>query len=209
MDPIEKLTQLFREFPGIGPRQARRFTYFLMTKNKGYTDELVRLISNINKEVIICSSCHRFFPVGSRPDVKKCSICRDSARDTSSLMIVSKDVEMDAIERSKAYQGLYFVLGGNVPILDKNPETKVRAQELSNRVQNDISNGTLKEIVVSLSATTEGEHTADFIRSLLKPLIEQSATPIKITVLGRGLSTGSELEYSDSETIRSALSGRK
>lgn len=209
MDPIEKLSQLFKEFPGIGPRQARRFTYFLMTKNKGYTDELVRLIGSISKEVTTCSKCYRFFPITSRTDVKECSICRDTHRDATFLMIVSKDVDMDAIERSKAYQGLYFVLGGNVPILDKNPETKIRSRELSDRITQDITTGTLQEIVLSLNATTEGEHTADFVRALIKPLIEKSAQPIKITVLGRGLSTGTELEYSDSETIKSALSGRK
>ena len=197
MDPIEKLTQLFKEFPGIGPRQARRFTYFLMTKNKGYTDELTRLIGSINREVITCAKCYRFFPVSTRVDLKEFSICRVSDRDVSKLMIVSKDVDMDAIERSKAYQGLYFVLGGNVPILDKNPETKIRSAELTERIKNDIGAQTLREIVLSLSATVEGEHTADFVRSLIKPLIETAATLISVTVLGRGLSTGTELEYSD------------
>jgi recombination protein RecR len=209
MDPIEKLSQLFKEFPGIGPRQARRFVYFLMTKNRGYTDELVRLIQNISKEIITCARCFRFFPLNIKLQSNECSICRTTNRDASLLMIVSKDVDMDAIEKSKEYNGLYFVLGGNVPILDKEPHTKIRSQALSERITRDVASGVLKEIILSLNATAEGEHTGDYVRSLLKPLIDKSVVPVKITVLGRGLSTGSELEYSDSETIRSALAGRK
>jgi recombination protein RecR len=123
-------------------------------------------------------------------------------------MIVSRDVDLDAIERSHLYHGKYFVLGGSVPILDKEPEVHIRLKELVARL-NVMVGKDLGEIVLSLSATPEGDHTVDFLKSTIKEKVPAiGAKNIKITVLGRGLSTGSELEYADSETIRNALESR-
>jgi len=201
MDPISKLTEYFREFPGIGPRQAKRFVYFLLTKNPSYLEEISRLILIIKKNIKVCSSCFRFYQNDSTINV--CNICSDQNRDQNQLMIVSRDIDFEAIEKSKFYNGYYFVLGGTIPILDKEPEKKIRLNELLNR----LNNSKFSEIILSLNANTEGENTADFIKDCIKnkfPDRDQT-----ISVLGRGLSTGTELEYSDADTIKNALKNRE
>ena len=197
MDPLSRLTEYFREFPGIGPRQAKRFVYFLMTKNSSYLDTLAKLILEIRKNIRVCSLCFRFYQDGSS---KVCPTC--SNRNESQLMIVSRDVDFAVIEKSKVYNGYYFILGGVIPILDKEPEKRVRLQELTERIKK----GDFKEIILSLNATADGEHTADFIKNYIK---EKVFGDITVSILGRGLSTGAELEYSDADTIKNALKNRE
>jgi recombination protein RecR len=200
MDPISKLAEYFREFPGIGPRQAKRFVYFLLTRNRDYLDEISRLILEIKKNIKVCSSCFRFYQENTSGNI--CNICRDPSRDHTLLMIVSRDVDFEAIEKSHTYNGIYFILGGNIPILDKEPEKRVRLRELNEK----ISKGNFKEIILSLNANNEGEHTGDFLKGYIKENFQNR--DIKISLLGRGLSTGSELEYIDRDTIKSALENR-
>lgn len=200
MDPISKLTEYFKEFPGIGPRQAKRFVYFLLTKNPSYLEEISRLILSIKKSIRVCPLCFRFYQDENR---SSCSICSNQNRDQNQLMIVSRDIDFEAIEKSKFYNGYYFILGGTIPILDKEPERKVRLNELFNR----LSTTSFNEIILSLNANAEGEHTADFIKDYLKNKFPDRN--ITISVLGRGLSTGTELEYSDADTIKNALKNRE
>ena len=117
-------------------------------------------------------------------------------------MIVSRDVDFESIEKSKSYNGYYFILGGSIPILDKEPEKRVRLRELVERIKK----GKFKEIILSLNSTADGEHTADFIKNYIK---EKMGADLTVSVLGRGLSTGAELEYSDSDTIKNALKNRE
>lgn len=133
-----------------------------------------------------------------------CDICADDSREKSKLLVVAKDVDLDNIERSESYEGYYFVLGGLVPVLDKNPEARIRQRELLSEV---VKNLNITEIIIALSATVEGDHTVEHLRSVLKTASEPRG--IKISVLGRGLSTGTELEYSDMDTIKNALKHRE
>lgn len=197
MDPISKLTEYFKEFPGIGPRQAKRFVYFLLTRNSAYLEDVARLITEIKKNVKMCSSCFRFFQSNTGT---VCPICADTTRNTEQLMLVSRDVDFEAVEKSKVYNGYYFILGGTIPILDKEPERRVRLNELKNK----ISKINPKEIIISMSITADGENTTNYLKDFIKEISQE----IKISILGRGLSTGSELEYSDKETIKSALENR-
>jgi recombination protein RecR len=203
MDPVSKLIELFSEFPGIGPRQARRFAYFILTRNNGFLDDFVKNITAAKKSLRVCSSCQRFFTSTntSGSASKMCSICSDDTRDHTSLMIVARDSDFEAVEKSGVYRGLYFVLGGIVPILEKEPEKRVRLAELKKRVQ-----GLPLEIILSMSVTPDGEHTADVVKAFLEK--NAASSKIKITLLGKGLSTGTELEYSDTETLKNALKNR-
>lgn len=200
---IERLVERFRQFPGIGPRQARRFVYFLLTRNREYLEELSELITNIKHEVHICPSCMRFFANSKSPT---CSICVDYNRDSSLLLVTEKDVDLDNMEKSGAYHGFYFVLGGTIPILEKSPESRVRLKELLVKVAENSEKQNLKEIILAFSVNAEGEHTISTLREALEPLRQKYS--FKITTLGRGLSVGSELEYADKETLDSALTGR-
>lgn len=205
MDHLNRLHDLFKQFPGIGPRQARRFVYFLLGTNEGYRSALAREILELSSRVTICSSCYRFFDKKSL-ETNQCAVCRDESRDKESLMIVAKDVDLDAIEKSKVYQGYYFVLGNSLSLIDRDPESKVRTKELILAIERRLKTG-LTEIILALSLNTEGEHTREFVENLIAPLV--NAHKLKVSILGRGLSTGTELEYSDAETIKNALIGRK
>lgn len=203
MDALDKLTEIFKKFPGIGPRQAKRFVYHLLQENDEDIAELINSISNVKKGVSVCDKCYRYFENKNKDRAIPCSICSNSTRDTSTLMIVAKDIDLQAMERSRAYNGLYFVLGNTVPILEEEPHKKIRQGELIYRVE-ELTD--LKEIIIATSVNTEGEHTAFYLNTLLKPYKEKR--DFKITTLGRGLSTGTELEYSDGDTLKSALENR-
>ncbi len=203
MDAINKLIEYFTEFPGIGPRQSKRFVYFLLTRDQGYLNELSGLIAEIRKNIRACAQCMRFYTLDAS-NSPLCSICKDPKRDASLLMLVSRDVDLETIERSHFYNGYYFVLGGTVPILEKNPDQRIRQRELLRMIETKKEK--LKEIILSMNANADGENTSDYLRQLLAPLSEAG---IKISILGRGLSTGTELEYSDSDTIKNALKNRE
>ena len=205
MDSTQKLIELFKEFPGIGPRQAKRFVYYLLTRPNGYASELSKLIGEVKSGVTSCSSCFRFFTKnGSASQI--CPICRDEKRDKKTLMIVSHDVDFENIERTGSYSGYYFILGGTVPILEKTPEKRIRQKDLLARTVLAKESG-LEEIIIALNYNPEGENTLTYLSQILRPLAEKSS--IKISTLGRGLSTGTELEYSDSDTIKNALKNRQ
>lgn len=195
MNSIDRLTELFKSFPGIGPRQAKRFVYYLLSRNGSYSDELTRAIQNLKAEIAQCSSCLKFF-VKTQHEAKSCSICSDESRDSSQLCIVPRDIDLEAIEKSGSYKGYYFVLGGVVPILEKEPEKKIRIEELEARVKKDTN---IKEIILAMNANQDGEHTAEYLREKFKN------TSIVFSELGRGLSTGIELEYADPETLKNAF----
>ena len=201
MNPIDKLTELFKEFPGIGPRQAKRFVYFLLLKNQGYVNELASLIPEIKKSVTICDSCFRYFPRNESQN-NTCKICLDKNRDSSLLMVVSRDTDFDAVQKSHQFKGFYFILGGIVPVMEDNHQKFIRLRELKESIGKRKESG-LQEVILALNATTEGDFTTDLLKKELKDF------DIKISTLGRGLSTGTELEYSDKETILNALNNRK
>jgi len=209
MDAHRHLEELFAHFPGIGPRQAKRFVYYLLSKSSSYIHDFTSIINELKKSTFVCTSCHRIFfsspsTINHKP-LTICSICSDPSRDHTSLMVVARDSDFESIEKSAAYKGLYFILGGTIPILDKEPEKKIRLEKLLERVSH--SNPQFKEIILSLNTTPEGEHTAEIVKGALEKVTGLNKT--KISILGRGLSTGAELEYVDAETIKSALSNRK
>jgi len=203
--PINSLTELFRKFPGIGPRQARRFVYYLLSVDQSYLDQLSEKIKNLKKEIKQCQHCGRYFNNGYNPKNYLCKICVDENRDKKYLMIVEKDADLEAIEKSGSYTGYYFILGGTIPILDQQPENHVRFVPLLEEIKKRQPAG-LTEIIIALSITTEGDHTADWLAQKLAPLAQE--LKFKISFLGRGLSTGSELEYADADTIKNALTNR-
>lgn len=208
MNPLDKLAELFKEFPGIGPRQARRFAYFLLTRNNSFITDLTQTIKKLREDIKICISCFRYFSL-ENVNEDQCFICRNPNRDTTSLMIVSRDNDVDHMEKTGLYNGLYFVLGGSLPILEKEPEKRIRLKELLASIQikcskSDITH--LKEIIIALDLNPEGEYTEIFLKRALTPLSE--IHKFKISTLGRGLSTGTEIEYSDAETLKNALKNR-
>jgi recombination protein RecR len=121
-------------------------------------------------------------------------------------MVVEKDIDLDNIEKSGVYNGIYFVLGGTIQIFEKHPGELIRSKKLLEIVKKRAEKESLKEIILALSLTTDGENTMRYLSSLLEPIAKQYH--LRISTLGRGLSTGIELEYSDVDTIKNALQNR-
>ena len=209
MDIVDKLTEIFKEFPGIGERQARRFVYFLMSRNGSYAENLSMLITDLKKEVRQCGECFRFFIIKNGKN-KICDVCADVNTDSSILMIVEKDSDLESVKKSRVYHGKYFILGGLVPIVEKNTKSRVRIEELKTKIAQSKTLGkanNLQEIILAFSLNPQGNHTDSYVREQLKDIAEKS--DIKISSLGRGLSTGTELEYSDNDTLKNALKNRQ
>lgn len=204
MNIIDELTEVFRKFPGVGPRQAERFVYYLLKQKKDYLVKFSKLIPELNQKVKNCDFCKRFY-ISEYDDKKNiCNICSDNGRNSEHLMIVARDVDLISIEKSNTYNGYYFVLGGLVPVLDAEPSKKIRLNELTNEITR--KKEILKEVIIALSANPEGDNTAEIVKKEIRKILDY--TNIKISTLGRGLSTGTELEYSDKETIKNALKNR-
>ncbi|OGG42010.1 hypothetical protein A2837_02275 [Candidatus Kaiserbacteria bacterium RIFCSPHIGHO2_01_FULL_46_22] len=204
MNSLDKLTGYFEHFPGIGARQARRFAFHILTMQKEESLELASLISSIKDNVIECASCRRFFSKsGGTADV--CDICMDINRDRGKLLVVERDTDIRSIERSGVYDGLYFVLGGTVPLLESRENNKLRGGGLKRVVEARLAED-LSEVILGFSINPDGENTGRFVEAVLKEI--PGSDKLKISHLGRGLSTGSELEYADPETLKNALQNR-
>lgn len=203
MDIIDKLTEVFKEFPGIGERQAKRFVYFLMSRSPSYSENLSRLILELKKEIAQCKECFRFFIATNGKD-KLCEICGNTNIDSSTLLVVEKDSDLESIRKSRVYSGKYFILGGLVPIVEKTTKSRVRIEELKQKLSRETD---LTEIILAFSISPQGDHTDTYVRTELKDIAEKSN--IKISSLGKGLSTGTELEYSDNDTLKNALKNRQ
>lgn len=202
MNPLDKLIASFEKFPGVGARQAKRFAFHVLTLPEAETTELAKLINELKGSVIECVSCHRFF-VSHQGDT--CGICSSSNRNHNRLLVVERDSDIQSIERAGVYDGLYFVLGGTAPLLNSKDNKKLRAGALKATVETRIPHG-LQEIILGFSINPDGENTARFVESTLQEVIDTH--DITLSHLGRGLSTGSELEYADPETIKNALQNR-
>lgn len=207
MTPLDKLIAYFEKFPGIGGRQAKRFAFHVLTLKREQVEELASLITSLPQSVNECVSCHRFFSHQRHTtDNNLCPICADNTRDHSKLILVARDVDIQAIERSGIYDGLYFVLGGTVPLLNSTEEnSRLRTPAFRALITQKLKSG-LKEVILAFAINPDGENTGRYIENVLKEI--PGTSTLKISALGRGLSTGSELEYADPETIKNALRNR-
>lgn len=198
MNSIEKLTTIFKRFPGIGPRQARRFVYFLLSQKQSYIEELLREIQTLRSNTTQCSECFIYFTRDNFSEL--CETCSRSDTDTSTLLIVSKDVDVEAVKKADIYKGRYFVLGGTLPFLEKNPEEHIRSIELQKYIQRNSQ--TLNEVIFALPVTPEGDNTRKYLLDSIR------FDSVLTKTLGRGLSTGIEIEYSDTDTIVNAFKNK-
>lgn len=194
---IKRLIDVFSKFPTIGPRTASRFVYYIIKLSNEDFNNLLISLTELRKKIKTCPFC--FNPFEENGNVL-CPICSDKSRDKSVLCIVEKENDLLSIEKTKKYKGIYFILNGTLSGLNEKDIEKIRIKELEQRLK---KMNNLKEIIIALNPTPEGETTALYLERKLKTM------PIKTTRLGRGLPAGGELEYADEETLESALEGRK
>ncbi|MFH1181173.1 MAG: recombination mediator RecR [bacterium] len=193
---IQKLIDLFSKFPTVGPRTASRFVFYLKGLKKEEIENLLNSVAALRNKVKVCPDCFNSFETEN----ELCAVCADSRRNKSLLCVVSSEIDLEAIERIKKYNGFYFILGGQVSKLRRDDIEKLRIKELEERIKN---RSEIQEIILAFSSTTEGEATALYLERTLKSLNKKTSR------LGRGLPVGGELEYADEETLSSALDGRR
>lgn len=207
MNPTDRLTELFMRFPGIGPKQAKRFVYFLLREHSHYKEQLIKALEELKFTGKQCEKCYRFYGDRNADQNKKCcDICSSPSRETTSLMVLEKELDLDAIEKTGSYNGLYFILGGLVPPLTEKPSEIIRIRELTSAIHTGISNETLKEIIFALPVTDYGDTTTEYIEKTIKQIV--GIDTIKLSHLARGLSSGLELEYVDRDTFTQAFDRR-
>ena len=194
-ETLASLIMLFKRFPGIGLRQAERFARFLSRQDTQYVQHLTEAIIALHRVSKQCPQCF----IRHQQQTTKCSVCEQG--HTNTLIIVEKDVDaaMLAASASAVIQGYYFILGGLIPIANSE-QTSARVPQLITSVETHNP----KEIIIALAVHPDADHTARHLSNLLK----QQFPDITITTLGRGLSSGSEVEYSDPETLINALTHR-
>lgn len=196
-DRINKLSQLFLKFPGIGERQARRFAFFILSQKSEYVKELTEEMKKVREDIKECPKCFRLYS----GENNFCDICADKKRDNSKIIVVEKQADIEAIERT-TYNGLFFILNGLIPIIEKKIVAKTRLERLNERIKDD---NALKEVILAFPLTPNGDHTDSFLKEHIKELNPNLST----TSLGRGLSMGSEIEYIDPKTLEISLKKRE
>lgn len=210
--PIQNLVEFFLKFPGVGPRQAARFVFYLLREDPERVSGLALAIGRLHSEVRLCTQCYKTFDTNHGPRggtaAELCELCRNSRRDARQILVVEKEVDLENIERTRKYAGLYHVLGGTVSPLDSSAPAKLHLRELFERIQKRAADGGAVELILATNATAEGDATALYLERVFAPLKSQHPG-LRLSRLGRGLTTGSELEYADDVTITTALENRK
>lgn len=205
MDSIEKLKNIFKNFPTVGQRTAGRFVYYLAKLPKEKVDELISAIQELKNKIKLCQFCFQPFEVLQNEDL--CQICSNPGRNKNLLCIVEKEADLITIENTKKYNGLYFILGGTVALMRKEDISQLRLEEFKKRIKPfDAAQGQgFAEIIIALNPTPEGKTTSVLVEQAIKEINPNS----KITHLAKGIPVGGELEYADEETLESAFEGRK
>lgn len=190
---IEKLTKIIAKLPALGSRSARRIVLQLLKKKETTMLPLIAALQEVADNVKKCPVCGNF------DTAEPCSVCQDSARDRETVCVVQDVADLWAMERVGLYRGQYHVLGGILSALDGVTPDDLNIEGLFSR----LSDGTIKEIILALPATIDGQITAHYLLSKLKEF------PVKVTTLAQGIPLGAELDYMDDGTIQLALSARK
>ncbi len=190
---IENLITEFKKLPGIGEKTAERFVFHLLGRGRDAATRLGDALFALERTILVCMTCR------SVSESDPCRICRDPARRNDELCIVADQQGLTAIERTGAYRGKYFVLGGLLsPIEGVTPET-LGIDQLDHRLQG----GVIRELLLAVNPTIEGEATMAY-------LSRRYATSLpRVTRLARGLPRGADLEYADEVTLSDALVGRR
>ena len=190
---LEKAVQEFSKLPGIGRKTALRLVLNLLRREEDEVLQFTETIARMRQEVKYCRICHNI----SDSDV--CPICSDPRRDTATICVVENIQDVMAVENTQQFQGLYHVLGGVISPMDGIGPGDLEIDSLVERVRE----GGVKEVILALSSTMEGDTTNFYIFRKLAPFTE-----VKLTIIARGISVGDELEYTDEVTLGRSILNR-
>lgn len=192
-EPVARLIEEFGRLPGIGPKSASRLTFFLLRTEEGQAQALAEALLALKEQVRFCARC---FNISVE---ELCPICASPNRDGSKVCVVEQPLDVIAIERSHVYRGVYHILHGHLAPLEGIYREDLKIEELLDRVRSE----PIEEVILATNPNTEGEATAALIHRDLVPL------GVRVTRPARGLPTGGDLEWADTETLGSALEGRR
>ncbi len=200
---IQNFIKIFSQIPSIGPRQATRISFWLLHQNKDSQDKFQNALNDLLKKTSLCPEC--FFTFDNSQGEKLCEICRNLRRNHSLLCIVEKETDLISLEKTNQYHGIYHILGGLLSALEEKKKDQITVNALLNRIKkNEKTSHPIKEIILALSSTSDGNLTTYYLEKEIKKLNPK----IRITKLGRGLPHGGEVEFADAETLTNALEGR-
>lgn len=191
--PLDMLTEQFRRLPGIGIKTARKLAYYMVQQPPESIEAFISAVRNAKEHMHFCSIC---FNLSSQDP---CPICSDESRDKSTICVVETPQDVQAIERSGDYHGLYHVLHGALSPLDGIGVDDLRIKELLQR----LGNTEVKEVIIATDPDVEGEATALYLARLLK------TAGIRVTRIARGLPMGGDIEYADEATLAGAVANRQ
>ncbi|MBI4592458.1 recombination protein RecR [Candidatus Uhrbacteria bacterium] len=191
---MSNLVAAFARLPGVGPKTALRYVFYLLSQPTFDLEVMARALIQLGERIKTCPRCYTY------TERETCEICQDPKRDASLLCVVEEARDISTIEATGMYNGFYHVLGGTLnPIEGMTPDT-IRYRQLRDRLE---SQQDIREIILALSPTTQGEATILFLQKSLAPLGRS------MTRLARGLPLGATLEFADEVTLGDALKGRK
>jgi recombination protein RecR len=190
---IDHLVQLLAKLPGLGPRSARRAAFFLLKRRQSLLEPLAAALAAAARDIRTCSIC------GNLDTADPCAICHDPKRDAGLVCIVEDLADLWAVERTGAYKGRYHVLGGTLSALDGIGPEDLHIDALAARAHQ----GGIREAILALNATVEGQTTAHYITDRL------AGAPVQISRLAHGVPVGGELDYLDEGTLAAALAARQ
>ncbi len=190
---IERLIQLFARLPGLGPRSARRAVLHLIQKRESLMQPLAAALAQAATEIHACGLC------GNLDSHDPCAVCRDPRRDPAMICVVEQVSDLWALERSGAFKGRYHVLGGTLSALDGRGPEQLRVDALLVRAREP----QVREVILALSATVDGQTTAHYLADRL------SGLDLAVTALAHGVPVGGELDYLDDGTLTAALKARR
>jgi len=194
MKSLDRLIRAWRRLPGVGPRQAERFTDYFLRASDGEVEEFINALVQMKKDVQLCPVCFAYTEGGL------CPICRDQDRDGSLLCVVEDPQDIEAIEKTGAYKGLYHVLHGAISPLAGRGAEQLKVRELLARVEN--ADPAVREVIMATDPDNEGETTALYLADLLRGKVGQ------ISRIGYGVPLGGDLDYLDELTLGHSLKGR-
>ena len=189
---LERAVGEFSKLPGIGRKTALRLVLHLLKQSESSVDGFADAVSHVRKDIKYCRVCHNI------SDTEVCPICSDTRRDTTTVCVVENVQDVMAVENTQTYRGLYHVLGGIISPMDGVGPADLEINSLGERV----AGGDIKEVILALSSTMEGDTTNFYISRLLKPY------QVKVSVIARGISVGNELEYTDEVTLGRSIVNR-
>ncbi|MEK7111372.1 MAG: recombination mediator RecR [Patescibacteria group bacterium] len=196
---IQDLTNQFERLPGIGPKTAQRLTFYLLHVPQNVLDEFSKSVVELKRGTVQCSVCQNV------AEVDPCPICSDSGRDKSVLIVVEHPLDVFVVERAGVFGGVYHVLHGLISPLENIGPDELFIKELLGRLKDD----KIREIVLGLNPTMEGEATALYLKNKINDLTYQRINALTITRLGQGMPTGGDIQYADESTLKQAMEGRR